>query len=97
MADLRDELIPHRRGEDSCITIKHHCERCHNIEGYNLERDFESLAPAREAPAVRTMRPLSSPAGSGVYDACTISPDGGLAVQIPSHLSEKYDETVNPT
>jgi hypothetical protein len=65
MAELRDELIRHRRGEDSRITIKHHCERRHNIEGRNLKRDFESLAPAREAPTVRAMRPPSSPAGSG--------------------------------
>jgi hypothetical protein len=41
MADLCDELICHYRGEDSCITIERHCERSRN-----LERDFESLAPA---------------------------------------------------
>jgi hypothetical protein len=46
MADLHDELIRHHMGEDSHITIEHHCERCHNIKGRNLERDFESLAPA---------------------------------------------------
>jgi hypothetical protein len=45
--DLHDDLI-HRRdgGEDSCITIEGHRERHRNIEGRNLERDFESLAPA---------------------------------------------------
>jgi hypothetical protein len=55
MDDLRDELIHHHRGEDSRITIEHHRERRRNIEGRNLERDFESLAPAREAPATHAM------------------------------------------
>jgi hypothetical protein len=45
MADLHDELIHHRRGEDSRITIEHHRER-RNIKGRNLEQDFESLVPA---------------------------------------------------
>jgi hypothetical protein len=58
-ADLRDELIHHRWGEDRCITIERHCERRHNIEGRNLERYFESLAPAREVTAARAMRPLT--------------------------------------
>jgi hypothetical protein len=44
-ADLHDELIYHRRGEDSRITIERHRERCRNVKGRNLERDFESLAP----------------------------------------------------
>jgi hypothetical protein len=61
MADLRDELMRRRRGgeggrgEDSCITIECHRERHRNIKGRNLERDFESLAPAREAPAAHVM------------------------------------------
>jgi hypothetical protein len=46
MADLRDELIHHRMGEDSRITIECHRERHHNIDDRNHERDFESLAPA---------------------------------------------------
>jgi hypothetical protein len=59
MADLHDELIRRRQGEDSCITIECHHERRHNIKGCNLERDFESLAPTREVPAVRVIRPLA--------------------------------------
>jgi hypothetical protein len=46
MADLRDELICRRKGEDSRITIECHHERHRNIEGRNHERDFESLAPS---------------------------------------------------
>jgi hypothetical protein len=62
--DLRDELIHRRRGDDSRITIGCHRERHCNNEGHNLERDFESLALAREVPAARSMRPPSSPVGS---------------------------------
>jgi hypothetical protein len=64
-ADLHDKLIRCCKGEDSRITIEPHRERRHNIEGRNLERDFESLAPAREVPTVDVMRPPSSPAGFG--------------------------------
>jgi hypothetical protein len=90
MTDLCDELIHRRRGEDSRITIERHRERHRNIEGRNLERDFKSLAPAREAPVAHVMHPPSSPVGSGgVYGACTTSPDGGLAVQVPSPSVEE--------
>jgi hypothetical protein len=58
-ADLGDELICHCRGEDSRITIEYHYERHHDIEGHNLERDFEYLALAREATVARAMRPLA--------------------------------------
>jgi hypothetical protein len=57
MADLRDELIRCRQAEDSHITIECHRERSCNIKGCNLERDFESLALAQEAPATRVMCP----------------------------------------
>jgi hypothetical protein len=53
--DLHDELIRRRQGKYSHITIEHHRERCLNIEGHNLERDFESLAPAQEAPTAHDM------------------------------------------
>jgi hypothetical protein len=46
MADLHDELIHRHRGEDSRITIERHCERRRSVEGRNLKRDFEFLAPA---------------------------------------------------
>jgi hypothetical protein len=65
MADLRDELIRCHWSENSRITIERHRERRRNIEGRNLERDFESIAPAREALAAPAMRPPSSPVGFG--------------------------------
>jgi hypothetical protein len=91
--DLHDELIHRRWGEDSRITIERHRERRRN-----LERDFESLAPAREAPAVRAMRPPSSPAGSG--GCMALAPHLRMVAwprKFWPHLSEKYDGMVKPT
>jgi hypothetical protein len=96
--DLRDELIRHRGGEDSHITIERHHERRHNIEGRNLERDFEYLAPAREAPVARVMHPPSSPVGSG--GCMVLVPHLWMVVwqcKFWPHPSEKYNGTVNPS
>jgi hypothetical protein len=54
MTDLQAELNCHRGGEDSRITIERQCERRRNLKG-----EFDSLAPAWEAPTVRAMRPLA--------------------------------------
>jgi hypothetical protein len=59
MADLHDELIHCRIGEDSHITIERHRERHRNIEGRNLKRDFESLSSTREPPVTRALCPLA--------------------------------------
>jgi hypothetical protein len=91
MADLCDELICRYRGEDSCITIERHRERSRN-----LERDFESLAPAREALAACVMRPPSSAASSG--ECMALAPHLWMLVQLCKfrpHLLEKYDGIVN--
>jgi hypothetical protein len=97
MTDLHDELIYRRRGEDIRITIERHHERRHNIEGRNLEQDFKSLAPAREAPVTCVMRPSSSPVGSG--GCMMLAPHLRVVVwprKFRPHLPEKYDGTVNP-
>jgi hypothetical protein len=44
MADLRAELNHRRDGEDSHITIERQRERRRNIEGHNLEGEFDSHA-----------------------------------------------------
>jgi hypothetical protein len=44
--DLQAELNRRHNGEDSRITIKQQRERHYNIEGHNLEEEFDSLAPA---------------------------------------------------
>jgi hypothetical protein len=45
MANLRAELNRHHDDEDSRITIERQHERRRNIEGRNLEGEFDSLAP----------------------------------------------------
>jgi hypothetical protein len=45
MANLRAELNRHHDDEDSRITIERQHERRRNIEGRNLEGEFNSLAP----------------------------------------------------
>jgi hypothetical protein len=47
MADLRAEINRRRGAEDNCITIEHQRERHQNIEGRNLENDFDSHALVR--------------------------------------------------
>jgi hypothetical protein len=43
--DLKEERNRRRGGEDSCTTIKHNYERCREIKGRNLEKDFDLHAP----------------------------------------------------
>jgi hypothetical protein len=83
MTDLCDELIRCRGGEDSCITIERHREwRC-NIEGRNLERDFESL---------ERLWHMS-------WGCMALAPHLRMVVWLRkfwAHLPEKYDGMVNP-
>jgi hypothetical protein len=44
-ADLRVEINHRCGGEDSRTAIEHNRERRRNIEGRNLEKDFDSHAP----------------------------------------------------
>jgi hypothetical protein len=95
-ADLHDELIRHRRGEYSRITIERHRERLRNIEGRNLKQDFESLAPAREAPTVDVVRPPSTQHALGCM---ALAPHLRMVVwprKFQPHPLEKYDMMVNP-
>jgi hypothetical protein len=43
--ELREEINHRRGGENSRTTIKHNHERHRDIEGRNLERDFDLHAP----------------------------------------------------
>jgi hypothetical protein len=57
--DLRDESIRRRRGKDSRITIERHRERRRNIEGRNLERDFNVLRRHERRPRRMLCNPLA--------------------------------------
>jgi hypothetical protein len=96
IADLRAELNHRHDGEDNRITIECQCERRRNVDGRNLERDFDSLM-AREAPVAHAVRPPASPRSSG--GCMAVAPHLRMVVwlcKLWSHLSEKYDGTVNP-
>jgi hypothetical protein len=58
-ADLRDEINRCRGWEASRTTIERHCERRRNIEGRNLEKDFDSHAPVHGGPVAHAPRPLA--------------------------------------
>jgi hypothetical protein len=60
MVDLWAELNRRRNGEDRRITIERQHESHRNIEGHNLEGEFNSLAPAQGASAARAVHPPSS-------------------------------------
>jgi hypothetical protein len=85
--DLREKINHHRGGEDSRTTIEHNRERRRDIEGCNLEKDFDLHAPL----------PPNSPGVSGRCMA--LAPHLCMVVWPPKfqpHLSEEYDGMVNP-
>jgi hypothetical protein len=87
MADLRAEINRRRGAEDNCITIEHQRERHQNIEGRNLENDFDSHALVRgslvaHAPCFPTSPGVSRGGGGGVHGAWPTPVYGGLATQV---------------
>jgi hypothetical protein len=95
--DLREEINLHRGGEDSRTTIERNRERRQDIEGRNLERDFDLHAPVGARQVTRAPLPSSSP---GVSRGCmALAPHRRMVVWPPMfrpHLPGKYDGTVNP-
>jgi hypothetical protein len=65
MTDLREEITRRRGGEDSRTTIERNRERHRDIEGCNLERDFDLHAPAGARQVAHAPLPPSSPGVSG--------------------------------
>jgi hypothetical protein len=59
MTDLREEINHCRGGEDSCTTIKRHHERRRDIEGRNLEKDFDLDALVRGGLVAHAPHPLT--------------------------------------
>jgi hypothetical protein len=89
-ADLRAEINRRHGGEDGRVTIERRRERRRDIDGRNLEKDFDSHAPSRRSPSARETYPPSSPGVTGgVHGARTTSADGGLAAQVPAPPTEE--------
>jgi hypothetical protein len=96
-ADLRAEINRRCGGEDSRTTIERHREMCQNIEGRNLEKDFDSPAPVRGGPVAHAPHPLAPRefVGGGCM---ALAPHLRMVVhKFQPHILEKYDGMVNPT
>jgi hypothetical protein len=99
MADLRADIDHRRGGEDGRVTIKHRRERRRDIEGHDLEKDFDSHAPSRRSPSAREAYPPSSPGVTGGGGCMALAPHLRMVVwtrKFQPHLPEKYDGIVNP-
>jgi hypothetical protein len=99
-SDLREEINRRRGGEDSGTTIKRNREKRRDIEGRNLERDFDLHAPVGARQVAHAPLPPSSPGVSGGGGCMALAPHLRMVVWSPKfrlHLPEKYDGTVNPT
>jgi hypothetical protein len=95
--DLREEINCRRGGEDSCTTIERHHKRHQDIEGHNLEKDFNLHAPVRGGQVAHAPLPLTPREFRG-GGCMALAPHLRMVVWLHkfwSHLPEKYDETVN--
>jgi hypothetical protein len=81
-----EEINCRRGGEDSRTTIECNRERHRDIEGRNLERDFDLHAPAGARQAPHAPLPLTPRGfrGGGVHGVGPTLTSGGLAVQVPA-------------
>jgi hypothetical protein len=57
--DPREEINHRQGGEDSHTTIERNHERRRDIEGHNLERDFDLHAPRGAGQAAHAPLPLA--------------------------------------
>jgi hypothetical protein len=82
-ADLKEEINRHRGREDSRTAIERLCKMHRDIEGRNLEKDFDLHAPVRGGLVAHAPLPPNSPSisggGGGVHGACLRPAYGGLA------------------
>jgi hypothetical protein len=93
--DLRAELNHRRTGEDARVSLERARERRQNIEGRNLDQDFDVVAP--QAPMGTRSQTGVPLAGVG----CAALADHLSAASWPPkfrpHLPEKNDGTSNPS
>jgi hypothetical protein len=98
MMDLREEINRRRGGGDSHTTIERNHERRQDIEGRNLEKDFDLHAPVGERQVTHALLPLTPREFRG--GCMALAPHLRMVAWLPKfwpHLLEKYDGTVNPT
>jgi hypothetical protein len=95
--DLREEINRRCGGEGSRTAIECLCERRRDIEGHNLEKDFNLHALVHGGLVAHAPLP---PKSLGVPGGCMARAPHLRMVVWPHkfwpHLPEKYDGTVNP-
>jgi hypothetical protein len=87
--DLREEINHRRGGEDSRTTIERNSERRRDIEGRNLEIDFNLHAPVGARHVAHAPLPpncLGVSGGGGVHGVGPTPAYGGLAAKLWPHL-----------
>jgi hypothetical protein len=82
--DLREEINRHRGGEDSRTTIERHSERRRDIEGRNLEKDFDLHAPVGGRQVTHVPLPLTPREFWGVHGVGPTPAYGGLTAEVPA-------------
>jgi hypothetical protein len=83
--DLREEINRQRGGEDSRTVIERHRERRRDIEGRNLEKDFNLHALVCGGLVVHAPLPLTPREfRGGVHGACPTPAYHGLSAQVPA-------------
>jgi hypothetical protein len=82
--DLREEINRRRGGEDNRTTIERNHERRRDIEGRNLERDFDLHAPVGVRHVAHALLPLAPRefGGGGMHGVGPTPAHGGLTTQV---------------
>jgi hypothetical protein len=80
--DLREKINRRRGGEDSRTTIERHHERHRDIEGRNLEKDFDLYTPVGGHQDAHAPLPPNSSIVWGVHGVGPTPAYGGLAAQV---------------
>jgi hypothetical protein len=93
--DLRAELNRQRAGEDARISLERARERRQNFEGRNLDQNFAPVSPQTPRDArIQMGVPL---VGVGCATLVNHLRTATWPPKFRPHLSEKYDETSNPS
>jgi hypothetical protein len=93
--DLRAELNRRRAGEDARVSLERARERRQNIEGRNLDYDFDAVAPQTPTGArIQAGVPLASMGCAALADHLHAAT---WPSKFRSHVPEKYDSTSNPS
>jgi hypothetical protein len=94
-SDLRAELNRRRAGEDAWVLLERARERHQNIDGRNLDQNFDAVAPQTPmGTQSQTGVPLAGVGSAALADHLHAA---SWPPKFRPHLPKKYDETSNPS